>query len=60
MIKAWRDMKRSPYFFLRRQAEKQLQSYAATSVVLVLVTAVSFPFIPAQPEPDTTPRCYSF
>jgi hypothetical protein len=56
MIKAWRDMKRSPYFFMRRQAEKQLQSYASTSVVLVLVTAVSSFFLLQQPEPDTTLR----
>lgn len=40
-IKSWRDMKQSPYFFLRRQAEKRLQSYAFTSFVLmVVVTAV--------------------
>jgi hypothetical protein len=56
MIKAWRDMKRSPYFFLRQQAGKQLQSYASTSVVLVLVTAVSSFVLLRQPEPDTTLR----
>jgi hypothetical protein len=56
MIKAWRDMKRSPYFFLRQQAGKQLQSYALTSVVLVLVTAVFSFFLLQQPEPDTTLR----
>jgi hypothetical protein len=56
MIKAWRDMKRSPYFFLRQQAGKQLQSYASTSVVLVLVTAVSSFVLLQQPEPDTTLR----
>ncbi|MFO7538232.1 MAG: hypothetical protein R6X32_09255 [Chloroflexota bacterium] len=56
MIKAWRDMKRSPYFFLRRQAEKQFQSYAAKSVVLLLVTAVLSFYTLHQPEPDTTVR----
>jgi hypothetical protein len=56
MIKAWRDMKRSPYFFLRQQAEKQLQSYAVKSLVLLLVTAVLSLYIWQQPEPDTTLR----
>jgi hypothetical protein len=56
MIKAWRDMKRSPYFFMRRQAEKQLQSYAAKSVVLLLVTAVLGVYSWQQPEVDTTLR----
>jgi hypothetical protein len=35
-IKAWRDMKRSPYFFLRRQAEKRLQNYALTTFGFIL------------------------
>ncbi len=56
MIKAWRDMKRSPYFFMRRQAEKQLQSYAAKSVVFLLVTAVLALYTWQQPETDTTLR----
>ena len=56
MIKAWRDMKRSPYFFLRRQAEKQLQSYASTSVVLVLITAVFSLYSFQQPQTDNTLR----
>ena len=33
-LKSWRDVKKSPYFFLRRQAEKRLQSYLTLSVVL--------------------------
>jgi hypothetical protein len=37
-IKSWRDMKRSPYFFMRRQAEKRLHSYISTSFVLLLLT----------------------
>ncbi len=39
-VKSWRDMKQSPYFFMRRQAEKQLQTYLSTSLVLLLLTAV--------------------
>ncbi len=36
-VKSWRDMKRSPYFFMRRQAEKRLQTYLSTSLVLLFV-----------------------
>jgi hypothetical protein len=36
-VKSWRDMKRSPYFFMRRQAEKRLQTYLSTSLVLLVV-----------------------
>jgi hypothetical protein len=36
-IKAWRDLKRSPYFFMRRQAEKRLQNYSLTSFGFILV-----------------------
>ena len=35
--KAWRDMKRSPYFFLRRQAEKRLQNYSISCFGFVLI-----------------------
>jgi hypothetical protein len=38
-VKSWRDMKRSPYFFMRRQAEKRLHTYLSTSFVLLLLTA---------------------
>lgn len=38
-VKSWRDMKQSPYFFMRRQAEKRLQTYLSTSLVLFLLTA---------------------
>ncbi len=38
-IKSWREMKRSPYFFMRRQAEKRLQTYASASFFLVLFAA---------------------
>jgi len=40
-VKSWRDMKRSPYFFMRRQAEKRLQTYMSTSLVLLLLTAAT-------------------
>ena len=37
-FKSWRDMKRSPYFFMRRQAGKRLQTYSIASTCLILVT----------------------
>lgn len=36
-MKQWRDMKRSPYFFMRQQASKRLQSYLSIGFVLLLV-----------------------
>jgi hypothetical protein len=38
-VKYWRDTKRSPYFFMRQQAAKRMQSYLATFAVLILMTA---------------------
>jgi hypothetical protein len=38
-MKQWRDMKRSPYFFMRQQAGKRLQSYLSLSFVLMLAAA---------------------
>ncbi|MBE2223153.1 MAG: hypothetical protein IAF02_16545 [Anaerolineae bacterium] len=37
-VKSWREMKRSPYFFMRQQAEKRLQTYMSTSLVLLFLT----------------------
>lgn len=37
--KQWREMKRSPYFFMRQQASKRLQSYLSISLVLMLLAA---------------------
>ena len=36
-MKLWRDTKRSPYFFMRQQAAKQMQSYLSVFVVLMLL-----------------------
>lgn len=35
-IYAWRESKRSPYYFLRRQAEQQMQTYSLTTVGLLM------------------------
>lgn|GEM_PF-1868496 len=54
-IKAWRDMKRSPYFFQRRQAAKQLQTYMTASMALFLLGLGVAAFAWQAPV-DTTPR----
>ncbi len=38
-LKYWRDMKRSPFFFMRQQASKRLQSYVSISFVALLLAA---------------------
>lgn len=55
VVKSWRDMKRSPYFFLRQQAAQKLQTYSLTSLLLIgatLATAV----MTLQKPPDETIR----
>lgn len=54
-IKSWREMKRSPYFFLRRQAEKRLQTYSSISLVLLLLT-VGVAAYAWQPTHTEAPR----
>jgi hypothetical protein len=54
-FKTWRDMKRSPYFFLRRQAEKRMQSYSLASLGLLLAASVTSTYAWQTPS-DTTPR----
>ena len=38
-MKLWRDTKRSPYFFMRQQAARRMQSYMTTFAVLLLMAA---------------------
>ena len=38
-MKYWRDTKRSPYFFMRQQAAKRMQSYLTTFAVFILLSA---------------------
>jgi hypothetical protein len=54
-IKSYREMKRSPYFFMRRQAEKRLQTYGSASFFLFLFAA-AIAVYSWQPLTDTTPR----
>lgn len=53
-VKSWREMKSSPYFFMRRQAEKRLQSYSFIGLGLMVVTAV-FAAGTLQAPQDSTP-----
>ncbi len=48
-------MKRSPYFFMRRQAEKRLQTYGSASLFLLLF-AVATTVYSWQAPVDSTPR----
>jgi hypothetical protein len=54
-IRSWRESKRSPYFFLRVQAAKKMQSYMVASIVLILATLATTAYAWQAPE-DTTPR----
>jgi hypothetical protein len=54
-IKTWRDMKRSPYFFLRRQAEKRMQTYSLASLALLMAATLTSRFA-WQAPPDNTSR----
>jgi hypothetical protein len=55
VVKAWLDLKRSPYFFLRRQAEKRLQTYSLTSLGLIFATIATAAYAWQAPQ-DNTPR----
>ncbi len=54
VFKSWREMKCSPYFFMRLQAEKRLQSYSFASLGL-LAASVLFAIYALRPPVDTTP-----
>jgi hypothetical protein len=51
--KSWRELKCSPYFFLRRQAMHRMQSYSLVSFCLALVTVVTVAFTWQKPQDDT-------
>ena len=54
VVKSWREMKLSPYFFMRLQAEKRLQTYSFTSLGL-LAASVLFALYALRPAVDNTP-----
>ncbi|MCP5101048.1 MAG: hypothetical protein GY943_36320 [Chloroflexi bacterium] len=41
VVRSWRDMKQSPYFFLRQQAAKRLQTYSLASLSLIGLTLLT-------------------
>lgn len=53
VFKSWREVKNSPYYFMRRQAEKRLQTYSFASLCLIIATAVTAVFTLQAPQ-DTT------
>jgi len=52
VVKSWREMKSSPYYFMRRQAEKRLQTYSVFSLVLMVLTAVFMASTMQAPQSD--------
>ena len=54
VVKSWREVKNSPYYFMRRQAEKRLQTYSFASLCLIIVTTVTAAFTLQQPQ-ETKP-----
>jgi hypothetical protein len=52
VVKSWREMKSSPYYFMRRQAEKRLQTYSVFSLVLLVITAVFMASTVQAPQSD--------
>jgi len=55
LFTSWRDVKRSPYFFLRQRAEKRLRAYLWT-VVGLLAVAGGTVSVARQAPPDATVR----
>lgn len=53
--KYWREAKRSPFFFLRQQAARRMQSYMTATVCLILVMAGTGVYAWQGPQ-DNTPR----
>lgn len=49
VIKSWREVKNSPYYFMRRQAEKRLQTYSFVSLCLIIATAITAAFTLQKP-----------
>jgi hypothetical protein len=54
-LKAWREAKRSPYFFLRVQAQKRLRQYSTSALVLISLATATAAYGWEQPQ-DETPR----
>lgn len=53
MVGAWRQSKRSPYFFLRQQAEKRLQAYFWATFGLLAIAGATMAFSWQTPGDDS-------
>jgi hypothetical protein len=54
-LRAWREAKRSPYFFLRIQAQKRLRQYSSASLAMILLASATAAYGWDAPK-DETPR----
>ncbi len=55
-LRLWRHTKRSPYFFMRQQAQRSLQFQMWTTVALILMALTAAYFVEPQDAVDTTPK----
>ena len=55
-IKAWREARLSPYYFQRRQALHQMQSYSIASLVTMMAALAISAYAFSSPVVDATPR----
>lgn len=53
IFSTWRQSKRSPYFFLRQQAEKRLQGYFWALVVLVVIGGATMAYTDREPADNS-------
>lgn len=52
-VKSWRELKSSPYFFLRQQAAQRLQTYSLVSLLLIGVTLATAVLTLQEPVDET-------
>lgn len=53
IFSAWRQSKRSPYFFLRQQAEKRLQGYFWALIAVVIVGGATMAYTGQEPRDNS-------
>lgn len=53
-IRFWRESKRSPYYFLRRQAEQSMQTYSLATIGLMMTSLFVFMYIWQGPRDNVT------
>ncbi len=55
-LKAMKAMKKSPYFFMRVQAEKRFRRYSSATLLFLLIAAATAVYGIQTPAVDNTPR----